>query len=67
MTSSPTTAYAEITKAVTQIVSEYSGNDRSRAAYLTMRAAALILRDERGPTEAGLKLDALSDELAGCS
>ena len=56
--------YSEITQAVAAIIRKHSGNDRQRAAYMVMRAAALIVRADQGPAVAAEKLYGLADEIA---
>lgn len=60
---SPALDYLTITNAVNALINGHAGNDRSRAAYLIMRAALLNVRAEHGPQVAARKAVQLADEM----
>lgn len=61
---SAATAYAEITKAVGELIARHAENDRERAGYMVARAALLAIRADKGDRVAAEKAYALGDELS---
>lgn len=64
--SGPASTYADITRGVLALVDEASAgdNDRTRAAYLVMRAAALIVSTDSGDAKAAEMARGLGEEIA---
>lgn len=62
---SPVTSYAEINKAVEDLIDKHVENDPTVTAYMIARAAVLQVRGLRGPGKAGKIAYRIADEMAG--
>jgi hypothetical protein len=63
MTDRPPNAYAEIVKAVNEIISRFLyGSDPSAIAYMIARAALLVVRGRHGASNAADLAQRLADE-----
>ena len=59
----PALDYLNITNVVQGLIVAHSGNDKTRAAYMIMRAALLHVRAEQGSQVAAQKAVQLADEM----
>lgn len=62
---SPTTSYAEINKAVEDLIDKHVENDPTVTAYMIARSAVLQVRGLRGAEKAGELAYRIADEMAG--
>lgn len=59
------TSYAEINRAVSDLIDRHAENDPTVTVYMIMRAAALQARGLRGPKQAAELAYSIGDEMAG--
>lgn len=62
---SATTSYAEINRAVAELIDKHVENDPTVTAYMIARAAVLQVRGLRGSVRAGELAYRIADEMAG--